>query len=247
MRKSDEQLDLYSRIAQAYWNNEYTINDTRHVVHNAGSDLKTILLAEREIDLFLFPTEEKCLSLLSDKKLNPFPTFCESFSEHPPVDTKFDAVLDYGCGGFARYSIVLSKYFKKVYGVDISSEAIKLGKARLRDKKIKNVILMCNNGIKIPIGDNSVNFIFSNLVLQHIGNLEVLKLLAYEFCRVLKPGGMVRLEYLDGSSRKNDYHQSPVEGNGISKEELEKIYDEVGMKTVCVTEDKGCTWITARK
>lgn len=251
MEQDKNRLERYKQEAKLYWDHQYLENSAVHVVHDAGGEDKTYSLAIREIDFFLYPTEEKSNELLNDKENNPFPTFCESFYQHPPIsdflDLKNSVCLDYGCGGLARYSIALSYHFKQVFGIDISSEAILNARRKVIERDIKNINLFSNNGLDIILPSNSIDFVFSNLVLQHIGNIDSNIYICKQFYKVLKKGGIVRLEYLCGKERKPDDFESPVEGNGIGTEELRKIYTKVGFEVLHISEGREYTWITARK
>lgn len=245
---SNKRLEFYKWDAAQYWNKEYKTIDWK-AVHDAGGREKTVALAAREIDLFLFPTEEKIEGLITDTENNPFPTFSRDYVNHRPLtdyisDLETATVLDYGCGSLARYSIEFSKRFKRVYGIDISSEAIKLARSEVIKKERKNVVLMQNNGVNLPLPSNYIDFIFSNLVLQHIGNIEVNYAIAEEFLRVLKPGGVMRIEYLDGSARKDDLFAHPAEGSGITRDDLQKMY---GDRIVSVSEETPWLWVTILK
>lgn len=244
-------LSTYRAQSSRYWNKEYK-NMGWKVTHNAGSREKTVLLAKREIDLFLWPTKEKLEALFADEENNPYPTFSKDFLNHLSIDEYLDnlsekTVLDYGCGSLARYSIALSEHFKYVWGIDISSEAINLAKKEVKSLDVKNVTFMQNDGVSINFPPNVFDFIFSNLVLQHIGNIEVNYKLASEFIRVLKPGGVMRLEYLDGSQRKDDSHAHPAEGNGITREDLAEMYKDPSVEIVSISEGFPWLWITVVK
>ena len=251
--KPDKRLGDYKKLSSKYWNKEYQEIDWK-VTHNAGSKDKTFNLASREIDFFLDPTEKKMIDLLEDKENNPYPTFSDDFwPAHSKLsdyleDFSTKKVLDYGCGSLGRYSIELSKRFGFVWGVDIASEAINRAKAEVKSRGVQNVRLLQNDGTSIPLPSNFVDFIFSNLVLQHIGNIEVNYALADEFIRVLKPGGVMRIEYLDGSQRKRDGHSSPSEGNGITRDDLEKMYSaKDGIKIESISEGHPWLWVTITK
>ncbi len=91
-------------------------------------------------------------------------------------------ILDAGCG--TGYFMQILGEFGEIWGIDINPEAIKYTKKR----GIKNVEL--SSVEKIPFKDNFFDAIVSIDVLYHqeVGNdIKALK----EFCRVLKPGGIV--------------------------------------------------------
>lgn len=239
-------IQIYQKVASEYWDEQYNTVGWR-TVNDSGGLEKTEKLAHREIELYLNPTRELTESLISDVENNPYPTMTKDMFNHPSFEGDTKRVLDYGCGGLGRYSAALSEHFDMVFGVDISVEAIKMAKQRLRERGIKNVLLQCCNGFSLNFPDNYFDFIFSNLVLQHIGDKNINFALAKEFGRVLKPGGMARLEYLDQSQKKSDDFSSPVEGNGISREELEPVFNSMGCKIECSTEESPWFWITVTK
>ncbi|MDO8430335.1 MAG: class I SAM-dependent methyltransferase [bacterium] len=97
----------------------------------------------------------------------------------PSVDNK---ILDAGCGGGGKFKM-LSQY-GKVYGIDISQEALKYS-------RLRNIAEVSYGSVeKIPMGNNEFNLVNCNDVLYHseVGN-DVLAM--QEFARVLKPGGIL--------------------------------------------------------
>jgi len=101
------------------------------------------------------------------------------------IQLKFDLALDYGCG-VGRLSRALSAPFQQVLGIDMS-EAM-LAEARHANADIENIQFLCNNGENlVAIPDGTVDFIYSNIVLQHAPR-KVQRLLVQEFFRVLRPG-----------------------------------------------------------
>jgi len=100
----------------------------------------------------------------------------------------FDTALDFGCG-VGRLSRALAKRFRKVTAVDISSSMLK--EARNANNHIENIeFLHCTSEGLPLIPDCSIDFLYSNLVLQHMPrNRQVITI--KEFCRVLRPGGVL--------------------------------------------------------
>ncbi len=93
-------------------------------------------------------------------------------------------VLDFGCG-VGRLSRALLEYFPDVYGVDISTEMIRLAKAYT-----PGCIFLLNSGNDLTVfTDDFFDFVYSNIVLQHQRNQDIAKSYIAEFVRVLKPGG----------------------------------------------------------
>jgi ubiquinone/menaquinone biosynthesis C-methylase UbiE len=93
-------------------------------------------------------------------------------------------ILDLGCG-FGDHAMHLSKKgAKKIIGLDISSELIKIAK----EQNIKNAefyIHDINNKLKFK--NNSFDIIFSSLVIEYVKNLDQL---FSEVNRSLKKGGI---------------------------------------------------------
>lgn len=101
------------------------------------------------------------------------------------IQLKFGLALDYGCG-VGRLSRALSNSFQRVIGVDISDAM--LLEARSANSDFSNIQFLRNNGDSLEgIDDNSVDFIYSNIALQHAPRKNQC-LLIREFCRALRPG-----------------------------------------------------------
>jgi ubiquinone/menaquinone biosynthesis C-methylase UbiE len=92
-------------------------------------------------------------------------------------------VLDVGCGA-GNYTVIIKKSAPKlkVYGVDISKQAIKKAK-----KDFPDINFSVAGANKLPFPNNSYNAVVMKCVLEHLKNPS--KALA-EVKRVLKPGGL---------------------------------------------------------
>jgi len=97
-----------------------------------------------------------------------------------------EVVLDVGCGTGWGTQGLLKKYKKaKVLSLDLSPEMLRQTKAKgswLRKPK-----LICADAEDIPLQDESVDLVFSNLMLQWCDYKKVFA----EFKRVLKPNGLL--------------------------------------------------------
>ncbi len=92
-------------------------------------------------------------------------------------------VLDLGSGtGF--FTDLLAGSYKKVIGLDFSKDMLHFA-AQARDKHISWIQADAH---KIPLQDNSIDLIYSNLVIQWCEPLDVA---VDEMLRVLKPGGLI--------------------------------------------------------
>ena len=92
-------------------------------------------------------------------------------------------VLDLGSGtGF--FTDLLAGTYEQVIGLDISTEMLKFAKEHRNEK----ILWLEADAHNIPLQDNSIDFIYSNLVIQWF---EPLDEAITEMLRVLKPGGLL--------------------------------------------------------
>jgi len=96
-------------------------------------------------------------------------------------------VLDLGCG-IGRITENMVDDFRKVIGIDISSEMIRQAKER-----VKGAEFIETDGYTIPLKDNYVDFVFSYLVFQHFKERKMVEANFKEVYRVLKPGGLFKV------------------------------------------------------
>jgi len=93
--------------------------------------------------------------------------------------------LDFGCG-VGRLSRALSRYFGEVCGVDISPEMV-----RLASQFTPACKFYVNESTDLKIfADNSFDFVYCNIVLQHQPDKETARNYIAEFVRLTKPAGM---------------------------------------------------------
>ena len=91
-------------------------------------------------------------------------------------------VLDLGCGtGF--FTNILSGTYQQVIGLDISTKMLNFAKA----KRSSEIIWLEGDAHKLPLQDESIDFVYSNLVIQWCDPLDIVIM---EVLRVLKPGGL---------------------------------------------------------
>jgi ubiquinone/menaquinone biosynthesis C-methylase UbiE len=96
--------------------------------------------------------------------------------------------LDFGCG-VGRLTQALAHYFDEVYGVDIAPSMIELAqKYNKYGNKCKYILNETDNLKMFP--ENNFNFIYTNLVLQHM-KPKYSKRYIKEFLRILLPNGLL--------------------------------------------------------
>ncbi|GAE34547.1 demethylmenaquinone methyltransferase [Halalkalibacter akibai] len=101
-----------------------------------------------------------------------------------------DHALDVCCGT-ADWAIALGEAVGKngkVEGLDFSQNMLKIGQAKIEERKLTQVHLTHGNAMELPYKDNSFDFVTIGFGLRNVPDYEqVLR----EMYRVTKPGGMV--------------------------------------------------------
>ncbi len=155
-----------------------------------------------------------------------------------------DVVLDLGCGAGFDCFLASKKVGKigKVIGVDMTEEMIK--KARLNAEKmgVKNVEFVLAEIEKLPIGDDSIDIIITNCVI----NLTPDKTKTFkEAYRVLRKGGkmyisdVVLLKELSKEQREDkDLLTGCVAGALLKDDYLDRI-KKTGFNARILSENKG--------
>lgn len=100
----------------------------------------------------------------------------------------YDNCLEIGVGG-GRLAIASSKFFKKVYGIDIHSNLDKTEKF-LKLNGITNVELRRVESCSIPFSEKKFDFIYSFIVLQHVLHIECVESYIEEISRTLSDEGI---------------------------------------------------------
>jgi SAM-dependent methyltransferase len=101
---------------------------------------------------------------------------------------KRDRALDFGCG-VGRLTQALADHFLETYGVDIAPSMISLAEQFNRQGNKVKYFLNQKNDL-ILFADNTFDFIYSNIVLQHMEPRYALNYIR-EFMRIIAPGGLI--------------------------------------------------------
>ncbi|MBZ4687982.1 MAG: glycosyltransferase [Clostridiales bacterium] len=117
-------------------------------------------------------------------------------------------IVDAGTGeGYGAY--ILAGYAKKVYGIDISKEAVVHAKNRYKKENLEFVESSIEN---LPFEDNSVDVVVSFETIEHVDENIQRKFLE-EVKRVLKDDGLLIIStpdkeiYTDKVNYKNEFHK----------------------------------------
>lgn len=118
---------------------------------------------------------------------------------YSPVQTLFSptskekVALEIGYGG-GRLIAAASKYFKKVYGVDIHDEKILVENELIR-RGVNNFELLTINGQSVSLPNECIDFVYSFIVLQHVEKIQIFDSYIKETFRLLKRGGVAILYF----------------------------------------------------
>jgi SAM-dependent methyltransferase len=108
-------------------------------------------------------------------------------------DPQGKAMLELGCGA-GRMTRSFAQRFSRIYAFDISTEM--LGHAKALFPEAANVDWILGNGFDLSgLGDETVDFAFSYIVLQHMPEPPFAVRYIREMLRVLKPGGIFIFQF----------------------------------------------------
>lgn len=96
--------------------------------------------------------------------------------------------LDYGHGG-GRMIFSACRHFKYNYGCDIHN-CNELVKEEIESRGSSNFKLIQGNGENVPLANNSVDVVYSFIVLAHVEKIRIYKNIINEFYRVLNKNGI---------------------------------------------------------
>jgi SAM-dependent methyltransferase len=111
------------------------------------------------------------------------------FSRPEARPARFTTALDFGCGA-GRIVRALSARFELCYGVDISAEMITLAREFNRD--CPNCVFEHKSDVLLAqVPSDSIDFVYSSFVLQHLASEREVLDYVREFVRVVRPGGTI--------------------------------------------------------
>ncbi len=136
-----------------------------------------------------------------------------------PIEQRGDwRALEIGCGP-GRLMRPMSRHFVEIHGVDVSDEMIALAKEKLHD--IPSAHPHATDGASLrQFEDEYFDFVYSYAVFQHIPSRDVVFEYLKETHRVLKSGGLARLQF-NGLPRINDQFDTWAGARLSSPEVLE--------------------------
>jgi ubiquinone/menaquinone biosynthesis C-methylase UbiE len=96
--------------------------------------------------------------------------------------------LDFGCG-LGRLTRAFARHFDECVGVDISESMVM--RARELNAGVSGVSFVVNRADDLSrFEDESFDFLYSTIALQHVPDRSAIESYIADFCRVLRPGGL---------------------------------------------------------
>jgi SAM-dependent methyltransferase len=106
------------------------------------------------------------------------------------------SMLELGCGA-GRMTASFAKRFERVCALDLSHEM--LSRARRMHTEQKNILWLLSNGVDLScVPSDSMDFVFSYLVLQHLPKEALSLQYIREMLRVIRPGGVFLFQFNGG-------------------------------------------------
>ena len=137
----------------------------------------------------------------------------------PPAQRSGWKALEIGCGP-GRLMRPMSRHFTEIHGVDVSDEMIALARERLKD--IPHAHPHATDGASLSeFPDNWFDLVYSYAVFQHVPSREVITSYMRETARVMKPGGLARLQFNGMSARGGESPDTWAGARVTSSEILE--------------------------
>ncbi|MGI6189793.1 MAG: methyltransferase domain-containing protein [Caldicoprobacteraceae bacterium] len=129
-------------------------------------------------------------------------------------------IMDLGCGT-GRHSIYMAEQGFEVYATDISETGLEITRSKARKLNLNNIIFKQHDMRKMPYDNNSFDGILCVWTTGH-GTLEDSRKNVNEIYRVLKPNGVVVIDYvstLDENYGKGEEIEKDTFINNVEGEE----------------------------
>jgi ubiquinone/menaquinone biosynthesis C-methylase UbiE len=103
-----------------------------------------------------------------------------------------ERALDFGCG-LGRITRALPQHFDESVGVDISEDMVRRAQDLNADVARASFVVNVANDLA-RFDDASFDLVFSSIVLQHVPDRSTIESYIGEFCRAVRPGGLVMFQ-----------------------------------------------------
>jgi len=156
--------------------------------------------------------------------------------KYEPEKWKGKIALDFGCGcGRNLKNLLDLAEWDMVYGCDISKQNTDYAFNFANEFYPNKIKTWENNGKDIqPCEENSIDFVMSHVVFQHISNHNVRYSIMSDIYKCLKPDGFASLHYLDMSISNSYYENLNVYQNCRveNPQYLIDDFEKIGFKNV---------------
>lgn len=112
---------------------------------------------------------------------------------HYLKNTTEKTALEIGYGG-GRLLASAVQHFKFVYGIDVHDSPALVEKM-LDERCVHNYKLLKTDGRSIPVESETIDFVYSFIVLMHLGEFVIFDRYVSEIARVLRPGGIAQIYF----------------------------------------------------
>jgi SAM-dependent methyltransferase len=124
---------------------------------------------------------------------NDYRTFVDPILKRMGFDPEGKSILELGCGA-GRMTRSFAARFKTVHALDISSEMLSRGRQLM--PSASNVVWQQGNGSDFAgVADESIDLVFSYLVLQHLPTEQLVSKYVSEIVRVLRVDGVFLFQF----------------------------------------------------
>jgi SAM-dependent methyltransferase len=162
----------------------------------------------------------------------------------PEIPASSRRALEIGCGP-GRLMRPMSPHFGEIHGIDVSDEMIAQAREKLREIPWAHAHHASGSDLAEFPSDH-FDFVYSYAVFQHIPSAEVVFSYLRETIRVLKPGGVARLQ-LNGLPRTSRAYTT-WEGVRIGADEVHRFTRDHGVRMLSLTGvDTQYMWTTWQK
>lgn len=149
-------------------------------------------------------------------------------------------VLEIGCG-IGRMTEFFGDDFDAVYGIDIAREMLEKAKERLPDKKF---MFLESDGVRLPVDSETVDFVFSFIVFQHMPSVKVVRANFSEANRVLKHDGIFKVQLRGKKVDRREWFY----GVSFNPEQARQLAVKAGFEILNIwQETERYLWLTLRK
>lgn len=154
--------------------------------------------------------------------------------------------------GVGRLMRAMSPHFERVWGVDMSEDMVAMSEDFL--KGYPNCVVKQGDGYSLPVASDAFDFVYSYITFQHMPDLDCVRANIAEIYRVLKPGGVCRVQTIKGVPYNGEFGKGGMYGRYFENEadfQLEFLQRgfEATVRTAPVvgTNAISIIWLTGRK